>query len=43
MPAVPSAVCYRAYAHRWVVLAVLTLVNVTIPTLWIGYAPITDE
>ncbi len=27
--------------YRWVVLAVTTLVNLTIQTLWIGYAPIT--
>ncbi len=31
----------RVYPYRWVVLAVFTLVNVTIQTLWIGYAPIT--
>ncbi|MGB7980613.1 MAG: MFS transporter [Candidatus Nanopelagicales bacterium] len=31
----------RVYPYRWVVLAVTTLVNVTIQTLWIGYAPIT--
>jgi len=38
MPAEPT---YRVYPYRWVVLAVFTLVNVTIQTLWIGYAPIT--
>ena len=38
MPAAPT---YRVYPYRWVVLAVFTLVNVTIQTLWIGYAPIT--
>lgn len=32
---------YRVYPYRWVVLAVLTLVNLTIQMLWIGYAPIT--
>lgn len=31
----------RVYPYRWVVLAVFTLVNLTIQTLWIGYAPIT--
>jgi MFS family permease len=34
---------YRVYPYRWVVLAVFTLVNVTIQTLWIGYAPITGQ
>jgi MFS family permease len=29
------------YPYRWVVLGVVTLVNVTIQTLWIGYAAIT--
>ena len=32
---------FRVHPYRWVVLAVFTLVNVTIQTLWIGYAPIT--
>jgi MFS family permease len=32
---------YRVYPYRWVVLGVVTLVNLTIQTLWIGYAPIT--
>lgn len=32
---------FRVYPYRWVVLAVFTLVNVTIQALWIGYAPIT--
>jgi len=32
---------YRVYPYRWVVLAVMTLVNATIQVLWIGYAPIT--
>ena len=40
MPADPR---YRVYPYRWVVLAVFTLVNVTIQTLWIGYAPITGQ
>ena len=34
---------YRVYGYRWVVLGVFTLVNVTIQTLWIGYAPITGQ
>jgi len=34
---------FRLYPYRWVVLAVFTLVNVTIQTLWIGYAPITGQ
>lgn len=34
---------YRMYPYRWVVLAVMTLVNITIQTLWIGYAPITGR
>ena len=33
----------RVYPYRWVVLAVFTLVNLTIQTLWIGYAPITGQ
>jgi MFS family permease len=32
---------FRVHPYRWVVLAVFTLVNVTIQTLWIGYAAIT--
>ena len=32
---------FRVYPYRWVVLAVFTVVNVTIQALWIGYAPIT--
>jgi MFS family permease len=40
---VSSAPSYRTYPYRWVVLAVFTLVNVTIQTLWIGYAPITGQ
>lgn len=43
MPDLPSAASYRVYPYRWVVLAVFTLVNLTIQTLWIGYAPITGE
>jgi MFS family permease len=34
---------HRVYPYRWVVLAVFTLVNITIQTLWIGYAPITGQ
>jgi MFS family permease len=32
---------YKLYGYRWVVLAVFMLVNLTIQTLWIAYAPIT--
>lgn len=32
---------YKLYSYRWVVLAVFMFVNLTIQTLWIGYAPIT--
>lgn len=32
---------YRLYQYRWVVLAVFMLINLTIQTLWIAYAPIT--
>jgi len=32
---------YAVYAYRWVVLGVFMLVNLTIQTLWIAYAPIT--
>ena len=32
---------YKLYGYRWVVLAVFMLINVTIQTLWIAYAPIT--
>src|SRR5258706_2465861 len=32
---------YKIYSYRWVVLAVFTLANLTIQTLWIAYAPIT--
>ena len=39
----PDARAYRVYRYRWVVLAVFTLVNLTIQTLWIGYAPITGQ
>jgi MFS family permease len=31
---------YAASPYRWVVLAAFALVNLTIQTLWIGYAPI---
>jgi MFS family permease len=40
---VPAATDHRVYPYRWVVLAAFTLVNVTIQTLWIGYAPITGQ
>ncbi len=40
MPGPPQP-AYLVYRYRWVVLAVTTLVNLTIQTLWIGYAPIT--
>lgn len=32
---------YKLYPYRWVVLAVFMFINITIQTLWIGYAPIT--
>jgi MFS family permease len=32
---------FKLYSYRWVVLAVFMLVNLTIQTLWITYAPIT--
>jgi MFS family permease len=32
----------RVYAYRWVVLGVFSFLNLTIQTLWIAYAPITD-
>ena len=32
---------FKLYGYRWVVLAVFMLVNITIQTLWIAYAPIT--
>ena len=32
---------YKLYPYRWVVLAVFMFINLTIQTLWIGYAPIT--
>ncbi len=32
---------FRLYGYRWVVLGVFMLVNLTIQTLWIAYAPIT--
>ncbi|HUH95752.1 MAG TPA: MFS transporter [Anaerolineales bacterium] len=31
---------YRLYGYRWVVLAVIMLVNLTLQILWISYAPI---
>jgi MFS family permease len=32
---------YKLYGYRWVVLIVFMLVNLTMQTLWIAYAPIT--
>ena len=32
---------YKVYGYRWIVLAVFMFINLTIQTLWIGYAPIT--
>jgi MFS family permease len=32
---------YKLYGYRWVVLAVFMLINLTIQSLWIAYAPIT--
>lgn len=34
---------YRVYSYRWVVLGATMLVNLTIQTLWIAYAPITAQ
>ena len=33
---------YRVYGYRWVVLAAVMFVNLTIQMLWISYAPITS-
>jgi cyanate permease len=33
----------RVYPYRWVVLGAFGLINLTIQTLWIAYAPITHE
>ncbi|HSQ63804.1 MAG TPA: MFS transporter [Polyangiaceae bacterium] len=38
-----SAAEVRVYPYRWVVLGVFSLLNLTIQTLWIAYAPITDD
>jgi MFS family permease len=38
-----SKPAYPVYRYRWVVLAVFMFVNLTIQTLWISYAPITDD
>ncbi|HBX69683.1 MAG TPA: MFS transporter, partial [Chloroflexi bacterium] len=35
-----NAKAYKLYGYRWVVLGVFMLVNLTIQTLWIAYAPI---
>jgi len=32
---------YKVYGYRWVVLATFMLINLTMQTLWITYAPIT--
>src|SRR5215208_4488801 len=32
---------YRVYSYRWVILGVFMLINLTIQTLWICFAPIT--
>mgnify|MGYP000695119650 CR=1 FL=1 len=32
---------YRVYPYRWVILGVFMLINLTIQTLWICFAPIT--
>ena len=32
---------YKLYGYRWVVLIVFMLINLTMQTLWISYAPIT--
>ena len=37
MPEVPV----RLYGYRWVVLIAFCLVNLTMQTLWIAYAPVT--
>lgn len=34
---------FHVYAYRWVVLAAVMFVNLTIQTLWISYAPITSN
>jgi MFS family permease len=34
---------YKVYGYRWIVLAVFMFINLTIQTLWIGYAPITGS
>src|SRR5512135_2905801 len=33
----------RVYPYRWVVLGVFGFLNLTIQTLWIAYAPITND
>ncbi len=33
---------YKVYSYRWVVLVAFMLINLTIQTLWIAYAPITN-
>ena len=35
-----NAKAYKLYGYRWVVLGVFMLVNLTIQTLWIAFAPI---
>ena len=34
---------YRVYGYRWVVLAVIMFVNLTLQILWISYAPIVTQ
>jgi len=34
---------YRVYGSRWLVLGAYMLVNMTIQTLWISYAPVTTQ
>ncbi len=34
---------YRVYGYRWVVLAVVMFINLTLQILWISYAPIITE
>jgi MFS family permease len=34
---------YRVYGYRWVVLAVIMFINLTIQILWISYAPIVTQ
>ena len=38
----PPSQGYRVYGYRWVVLAAVMFVNLTIQMLWIAFAPITS-